>query len=338
MKALVLRGPGDFAYEERPDPERKPGTALLKIEAVSICGSDLHAVAGRMPLFSFPRVIGHEIAGTVVEIDANDRDIVPGDKVCVMPCIFCGTCIACRKGKTNCCASLKLYGVQVDGGLQERLVLPVDALAKAPPGASFEEISLVEPLTIGAHAISRVGIYPDDRFLVLGAGPIGVSVALLARAMGARPALADISPARAGFVFREFGFDVFDPLAPDYRDRLSAFTGGDMFHVVADTTANKESMDSCHTLIGNGGSILFVGMHKGRLEVDEAAFHMREPTLAVTRNSTPADFALVLDLWRGGKLEPRRLLTDVVPFERAAPEIVAWATGREHAFKGVVRF
>lgn len=124
MKALVLDRANTFRYEERPIPQCLPGQLLVRMEAVCICGSDLHAIRGDQPLFSFPRVIGHEAAGRVAEVGEGVRGFSVGDQVCLMPCIPCGTCRACQRGRTNACARLNLYGVHQDGGLQEYLAAP----------------------------------------------------------------------------------------------------------------------------------------------------------------------------------------------------------------------
>ena len=338
MQALVLDKPHSFRYEGRPMPVPRRGEVLLRVDAVAVCGSDIHAINGAMSLFSFPRVLGHEIAATIVESN-HCSSFRPGEKVCVMPTIFCGKCIACRQGKTNCCASLKLYGVQVDGGLQEYMAVPGEKLLRAPQGKDDDvvSLSLVEPLAIGEHAISRVAIAPGERVLVLGAGPIGVCCALMAQARGAQVILVDVNAERAGFVTTRFGFPILNPLADDYAHAINERTDGELFHAVLDTTANKRSMDNAHTLIGNGGRIVFVGIHKGMLEIDETAFHMKEPLLTVTRNSTARDFECVLRLWEEEVVNPCALATNEVSFVDAIDVLPAWASGKEHLFKGIVR-
>lgn len=320
-------------------PVRGQGEAMLRVEAVSICGSDIHAVAGRMPLFSFPRIIGHEIAATVLEVDAgNAQGLQVGDLIVVMPGIFCGTCIACRKGKTNCCKTLRLYGVQVDGGLQRYISIPAEKLVKPPKGAKREEAALVEPLSIGAHVLSRISVDAGDRALVLGAGPIGVCCALMAQVRGAKPVLADVSAVRAAQVMDRFGFEVLNPQDFGYSDRIEYLTDGDLFHIVIDTTANKMSMESAYRLLGQGGQMVLVGVLNDDLTINEASFHMKEPLLAATRNSTVGDFAEVLALWEEGRICPSDLMTATTTFDKAANDILAWTSAKDAIFKGVVLF
>ncbi len=337
MNALVLNGAFDFSYERRAMPVRKPGEVLVKVRAVGICGSDVAAVRGGQPLFRFPRVIGHEVCAEVLEADAGSG-FVSGDLACLMPCIPCRTCIACRKGKPNCCASLRLYGVQEDGGLQEYLSLPAGYFLNISIDADPKSAAVIEPLTIGAHAVAKLPLQKGDRVLVLGAGPIGVTCALAAASRGACVLLAELLPERRSFVQNTFGYKTVDPLSPSYRDDLSAFTQGEGFHGVVDTTANKGSMENAFRFLGHGGHVVFVGMVKGTLEIDEAAFHMYEPTLSVTRNSTRADYERVLSLWRGGQLDPGALVTHITPFHRAGLDIIDWVEAGGAVFKGVVVF
>ena len=204
MKALVLDRANTFRYEERPIPQCLPGQLLVRMEAVCICGSDLHAIRGDQPLFSFPRVIGHEAAGRVAEVGEGVRGFSVGEQVCLMPCIPCGTCRACQSGRTNACARLNLYGVHQDGGLQEYLAAPAQNWLKTDRPAPAQEIAMLEPLTIGAHAAAKLELAPGDRVLVTGAGPIGISCALNAQTYGARVLLSDTNPGRRAFAAERF--------------------------------------------------------------------------------------------------------------------------------------
>jgi len=338
MKALVLDGADRFRYEERPRPGCPADHVLVRVDAVCICGSDIHAIRGDQPLFSFPRVIGHEVAGTVEEVGEQAQGFAPGDRVCLMPCIPCGTCRACRAGRTNACKKLRLYGVHEDGGLQEYLAAPAENWLKVPADAPAEEISMLEPLTIGAHGVAKLALRPGERVLIIGAGPIGVSCAVNARTYGAEAVLADTSPVRRKMVRERFGLEVLDPLRPDYQAEVEKRTEGELFDAVVDTTAAKVSMENAWRWVGQGGRVLFVGICGGTLEIDGLAFHMKEPSLFVTRNSTRQDFERVLAYWRMGALEPGRFVTHTVPFDRAADEVVRWTDPAAGVFKGVIRF
>ena len=338
MRALVLNGPYDFSYEDRPDPVCPPDHVVVRVEAVCICGSDIHAIQGHQPLFTFPRVIGHEVAGTVYKRGRDVTDLAVGDRVCLMPCIPCGTCRACRKGRTNACSSLELYGVHRDGGLQEYLAAPAVNWLKIPGIPKAEAVSMLEPLTIGAHAVAKLDLQPGDRVLVVGAGPIGMSCAVNARTYGAQVVLADSNPQRRAFCQDTFRLPALDPFRPDYLQTLRQITDGDLFDGVVDTTAAKASMETDWKWICQGGRIVFVGICSGTLEVDGLSFHMREPGLMVTRNSTRRDFERVLEYWRLGFLDPEQFITHTVPFDQAAQALGQWIKPETGVFKGVVQF
>ena len=338
MKALILDKAKEFHYEERLYPRCGEGTVTVRMDAVCICGSDVHAILGRQPLFSFPRVIGHEAAGTVVEAGQGVSDLKEGDQVCLMPCISCKKCRACEKGQTNACKSLELYGVHRDGSLQEYLNAPAENWIKISVDARPEEIAMLEPLTIGCHAAAKLGLKPGDRVLVMGAGPIGVSCALNAKTYGAEVILADISAQRRRFVSEQFELDVLDPVSYDYNSTIQRITEGQLFDAVVDTTAVKSVMENDWRQITQGGKLVFAGICKGVLEIPGEEFHMKEPSVFVTRNSTKADFERVIDFWKQGILSPGDFITHRTSFEEAGTELLKWTAQGADVFKGVVRF
>ena len=170
MRTIVLSQPGSFSMTETPCPRSAdPGEALLRVRRIGICGTDLHAFRGRQPFFSYPRILGHELGVEVLEVGANERGIAAGDRCAVEPYLYCGHCVACRRGKTNCCVDLKCLGVHVDGGMRETIVLPVDRLHKSAT-LSLDQLALVETLGIGAHAVDRAELVPGEWALVVGRG------------------------------------------------------------------------------------------------------------------------------------------------------------------------
>lgn len=338
MKALVLDKANSFRYEEREYPECEMDSVTVHIEAVCICGSDVHAILGHQPLFSFPRVIGHEVSGTVVETGEKVQSLKKGDRVCLLPCIPCGKCRACKKGKTNTCKNLQLYGVHTDGGLQEYLNAPADSFMKVPETMSAEEAAMLEPLAIGNHAVAKLSLSTEDIVLVEGAGPIGVSCALNVKTYGAEVILTDVSQERRRFVKEQFGLEVLDPVAYDYNDTVRRITQGRLFDAVIDTTAVKSVMENDWRYIAYGGAIVFVGICQGVLELPGIEFHMKEPSLFVTRNSTKADFQRIIDFIEKGEIIPRAFITHTVSFEEAKTRLPEWVKPENGTFKGVVRF
>jgi threonine dehydrogenase-like Zn-dependent dehydrogenase len=197
MKALVCIKPGEFEYREMDAPLARPGESIIKIRRIGICGTDLHAYEGTQPYFEYPRILGHELAGDLVDLDKAPGFAV-GDAVTIIPYFNCGHCIACRIGKTNCCVSLKVGGVHVDGGMVEYLAVPSSSLVHNE-GLDHDQLALVEPLAIGAHAVRRAAVQQDEFVLVIGAGPIGLGVMESARIAGGQVIAMDINEGRLDF-------------------------------------------------------------------------------------------------------------------------------------------
>lgn len=338
MRALILRQPREFTYENRPYPKCEGNDVVVKIDAVCICGSDVHAIKGDKSSFAYPLAIGHEVAGTIAETGPAVSDLHVGDRVCLMPCISCGTCLACRRGRSNSCKTLQLYGVHRDGGMQEYLATPAQYWLRIPFDARPEEISMIEPLTIGAHAVSKLNLIQGERVLIIGAGPIGMSCAVNAQTYGAQVVLAETNESRIEFGRRRFPFRIVSPLSEHYEQDLLDLTHGDLFDAVVDTTAVKTSMENAWRYLGQGGRLVFVGICNQTLEIDGRPFHMKEPALYTTRNSVRTDYERVIQQWKEKKIAPSMFITHTESFEKAADALTEWVHHPELVFKGVIRF
>jgi L-rhamnose mutarotase len=179
MKSLVLQQPGVLAWTDAPEPVPSNGEALVRVRRCGVCGTDIHALAGKQPFFSYPRRLGHELCVEVVSAPA-DSVLRAGDLCAVEAYYFCGTCPACRTGKTNCCKLLKVLGVHIDGGHAPLMAVPADKLHRATK-LSPEQIALVEPLVIGAHGVERAAPKAGEPTVIIGIGPIGLAAAILPR-------------------------------------------------------------------------------------------------------------------------------------------------------------
>lgn len=308
MIAISLKEPGALERTRVADTGDLPdGYTRVRVHRVGICGTDWHAYAGRQPFFEYPRILGHELGVEVIE-SAGPAHVEPGDRCAVEPYLNCGTCIACRRGQGNCCENLRVLGVHVDGGLRERFILPTDKLHRANDLA-YEQLALVETLGIGCHAAQRSAATPDDNVLVLGAGPIGLSILPFLRQVGCRTLVADIAGDRLAMCRRVAGIDetlnATDDLEPQLRDRLA----GDLPTVILDATGNRGSMQSTFNLIAPGGRIVFVGLLRGDIAFDDPNFHKRQITLASSRNALPDGFARIIGLLRSGQIDVRSWIT-----------------------------
>jgi 2-desacetyl-2-hydroxyethyl bacteriochlorophyllide A dehydrogenase len=297
-----------------------PGEALVRVHRVGVCGTDFHAYAGTQPIITCPRVLGHEIACEVVHAPPNDRGISAGDRCAIEPYIACGRCRACRAKRPNCCERLQVLGVHVDGAMQTFLAVPLELLHKSDV-LSLDQLALVETLGIGAHAVARSGVAEGDDVLVIGAGPIGLSVFQFARAAGAAVRLVDKSAARRAFA-EQFGAEV-----------LGA-TDGRLADVVFDATGSAASMSASLHQVAPAGRLTFVGICKDPVALDDPIFHTREVTLYATRNSC-RQFPRIIRMIEEGRIDTSPWITDRVRLSDV-PRVFAELRQRPHCIKAIV--
>ena len=308
MLQIVLDKPGRFSAIDGPTPKPAPGEALVRVHRIGVCGTDLHAFAGRQPFFSYPRILGHELGVEVLDPGSDPHGLKPGDRCSVEPYLNCGRCSACRRGKPNCCAELKVLGVHADGGMRPVLNVPARKLHKSDR-LTYDQLALVETLVIGAHAVERADVRADDFVLVIGAGPIGLSVVQFVQARGARLVVMDVSEARLDFCRRQLGVAEVLVAGPDAAPRLRALGGGDLPTVVLDATGNPKSMASTFDLPAPGGRIVFVGLFQGEVTFNDPNFHRRELSLFASRNALPGTFRDIISLIEAGRINTTPWIT-----------------------------
>ena len=335
MKAIVCDKPFSLSLVERPAPVRGDGEALIRVRRVGLCGTDYHIYAGRQPFLEYPRVIGHELAGEIVEAPEGSG-LEPGQVVTINPYLPCGTCVACRRGKPNCCAKIRVLGVHIDGGMCEFVSVPVEAVV--PVGSlSLDQAAMVEFLAIGLHAVRRGAVAPGQRVLVVGAGPIGVGAALFARLVGAEVLLIDTSAARLDRA-RDLGITDVLPVDDALAGALSARTGGEFFDCVFDATGNIGAMCRGLDFVAHGGAYVLVSVVKEELRFPDPEFHKRETSLLASRNATRADFEEVIARIADGSIPTGKLHTqslDAPDLPRRLPELAA---SPDAVLKAIVAF
>jgi len=337
MKTILLTQPGQFALTETPPPKPQDGQALVRVRRVGICGTDLHAFRGRQPFFTYPRILGHELGVEVVDVPPNDRGLRPGDRCVVEPYLNCGHCIACRGGKTNCCANLRVLGVHLDGGMREYLPVPVEKLHKSER-LSLEQLALVETLAIGYHAVGRARPEPEETVAVVGVGPIGLGVIQFALLAGARVIALDVSPRRLEFCRRAFGLEHVLDARENPLDALKTLTEGDLPTLVFDATGNPKAMERSLFYAANGGRVVFVGLVEANITFPDPEFHRRELTLYATRNATAHDFRRVLELLESGRVDSTTWITHRVDADTMIPAFPTWLEPESGTVKAIVAF
>ena len=323
MRQITLEQPGRFIATNGPAPEPAPGEALVRVHRIGVCGTDLHAFAGNQPFFTYPRILGHELGVEVLDPGSEQLGLKAGDRCSVEPYIDCGQCIACRRGKPNCCTTLRVLGVHVDGGMRPVLAVPARKLHRSAT-LTYDQLALVETLGIGAHAVERADIAPDDFVLVIGAGPIGLSVAQFVQVRGATLAVMDVSAPRLEFCRRQLGVTRTLDAGPGAEEELRAMGGGDLPTVILDATGNPASMAGTFKLCASGGRIVFVGLFQGEVSFNDPNFHRRELTLLSSRNARPTNFRDIIALIEAGRMDTTPWIShrfDLADTPRRFPEI-----------------
>jgi 2-desacetyl-2-hydroxyethyl bacteriochlorophyllide A dehydrogenase len=333
MRAVLCRNPGELEIVQYPLPERKPGEALVRIRRIGVCGTDMHIYQGNQPYFTYPRVMGHELSGEIVEAETGSA-LKAGDPVYIVPYLHCGHCIACRAGKTNCCTSLKVLGVHIDGGMCEYLSLPETHLFKAE-GITLDEAAMVEFLAIGAHAVARARVN-GGRALVVGAGPIGVGVAIFAGLNGAEVTVLDGREDRLAFASRLDGVQHTVRLGENDVERMKANTAGEFYDAVFDCTGSPKAMERGFGFVAHGGTYVLVSIVQGMISFSDPEFHKRETTLLSSRNATLADFATVMAAMRGGLVPTRAIKTHSAPLWEVANRMPEWIGPEAGTVKAVL--
>jgi len=336
LRAIVCEKPFDLRMDSRTDPPRNPGEVLIRIRRVGLCGTDYHIYAGMHPYLEYPRVIGHELAGEVVEA-ASLSAFRPGQLVTVNPYLSCGKCIACRKERQNCCASLRVLGVHTDGGMCDFLAVPEHSVVDAT-GLSFDQAAMVEFLSIGAHAVRRASLRNTDGVLVVGAGPIGIAVALFARFAGAAVTLMDISRSRLDYARTRLDQQSIVGVSESAKRELSEITHGEMFDCVFDATGSITAMRAGLDYVAHGGKYVLVSVVKDELSFPDPEFHKRETTLLASRNALREDFEQVIQHIERGRIATQALHTHSFPATDAQQRIPELFAEKASVLKAIVTF
>ncbi|RDL49506.1 L-galactonate-5-dehydrogenase [Ensifer sp. M14] len=336
MKAVLCPQPGRLEIVERASvPAPSAGWVRVAVSHVGICGTDYHIFAGKHPFLEYPRVMGHEISATVLA-NGPETTIAPGTPVVVNPYLSCGACVACRRGKPNCCTAIKVLGVHTDGAFCEEILIPEGNLYPAID-LTPEAAATVEFLAIGAHAVRRAAAPSGNRALVIGAGPIGLGTAIFSRIAGHAVTLMDTSAERLAFATDRLGFG--PGILADARsgERVAEATDDDGFDVVFDATGHGGSMEAAFGHVAHGGTLVFVSVVKDDIRFSDPEFHKREMTLIGSRNATREDFDHVVNAIRQGLVPVETLITHRTTMEAMVEDLPRWANEKSGLVKAIVR-
>ncbi len=335
MKTLVCEEPHVFQWKDTQKPIPNDRETLVRIRQVGICGTDLHAFNGKQPFFSYPRVLGHELAGIVEETVGDPHGLKAGDPVVIIPYLECGECIACTNGKTNCCTNIRVIGVHQDGGMREWITIPTDHLIKTS-SLSWEEMALVECLSIGAHAVRRAAIQKGEFVLVVGAGPIGLGAIQFAGVEGANVIAMDVNDARLDYCKNDLGVEFTVNALNQPEEQLLEITNGAFPTVVMDATGNPQAMRKSLDYLAHGGHLVYIGLFMGDISLSDPEFHKRETTLLSSRNATKADFEHVIVSLEQKRVKSSCLVTHQTPFENILEHFNDWLDPNSGVIKAMV--
>lgn len=309
MKALCVQSPNNIVIEERPMPSIKsPNEVLIKVKAGGICGSDVHIYHGTSSVATYPRVIGHEIVGEIVETGNAVTGFAVGDRVIMDPVISCGTCYQCRVGRSNVCGKLQVRSVHVDGGYQEYIVMPQESIYHIPANLSWEEAVMIEPFTIAEQVCSRAELSKDDVVFIMGAGPVGLSILKRVKLSGATCFISDIMDIRLDFA-RQYGADaVINAKKADVGEEILKLTNGIGATVVIDAVCSIRSLEQALTYVCSAGRIITLGFSKEPSAINQLSITAREIDVRGSRLHNHK-FPVVIDYFTSGKLQVKDMIT-----------------------------
>lgn len=334
MLTVICNEPGSLTAIERDKPLRKTGEVLIRVKRVGVCGTDLHIFTGNQPYLEYPRVMGHEFSGVVEDADSNS-ELAVGDVVYVMPYLSCGTCIACRQGKTNCCTRIQVLGVHCDGAFTEYLSIPQAFVHKAV-GVSLDQAAMIEFLSIGAHAVRRSNVQADKRVLVVGTGPIGMAAAIFARLRGAKVTVLDTREDRLTFCTQHLNIHAAVQIGEGDKQALADLTEGDFFDVVFDATGNARAMERGFEFIAHGGTYVMISVVRDSITFSDPEFHKREATLMGSRNATKEDFHYVEECLRNGLIPDAALNTHRLTLKDVAESFTTLLDPKQGVVKAII--
>lgn len=338
MLAVQFKAPKELLLIDLPEPESPgPGDALVQVHNVGVCGTDISGYLGRMPFFSYPRIPGHELGVEVLAVGAGVENVRAGDRCCVEPYINDPASFASQRGRSNCCNALQVLGVHRDGGMRARFVLPARKLHRGG-NLSWEQLALVETLAIGCHAVQRANPSEGESVLIIGAGPIGLSVLEFVKLARAKPIMLDVNPHRLKFCTERMGVKntIQYTGAGEEINALKEFTGGELPSFVIDATGVSESMSHCLNYAAHGGTVVYVGITTQEVHFGHPLMHTRELTLMASRNALPADFGKIVGWIESGAIDTKPWITHRLALEETPARFEELTKPESQVIKAII--
>lgn len=320
MKALSLTGVGEARVVDVPEPVKPSGDLLLKVEMVGLCGSDLNSYRGKNPLVTYPRVLGHEIAATILE---GTSELPSGTRVSVSPYTSCGACPSCHRGRENACRNNQTFGVQRDGAVTERIVVPASKVY--PSILPLKSLCLVEPLTVGVHAVARGRVTAADTVAIFGCGGVGLGAIAGSAFRGARTIAIDLDDDKLEIARLAGATDLINSGKDDVRERLRELTSGDGPDVMIEAIGLVETFQLAVEEVAFTGRVVYIGYAKEPVAYETRLFVQKELDILGSRNALPEDFREVMAMLDGGRFPVDKAVTVILPLAEAPSYLERWS-------------
>lgn len=292
-----------------------PGQVRIRVSHCGICGTDLHIFHGKMDhRVKMPQIIGHEMSGTLDAVGPDIDAWTVGDRVTVRPLDHCGNCPACKAGHSHICMNLKFIGIDSPGAMQALWTVPAHTLHRLPEHLSFEQSALIEPIAVACHDVRMGELKAGENAVVLGGGPIGLLLALVAKTSGANVLISEINPARIELA-KKLGLDAVDPTTVDLAAMVTERTGGAGADVVFEVAGAQPTVDMMTKLPRTRGRIVMVAIHAQPRPVDLFRFFWRELRLIGARVYEPQDFDRAIQLAASGLMPLDPVISKIVPLD-----------------------
>jgi L-iditol 2-dehydrogenase len=317
MKQAVMTAPGQIKFQDVPRPSLAANQILMQTRRIGVCGSDIHVFHGLHPYTSYPVVQGHEVSGVIVEVGQAVHDLQVGDRITFMPQVTCGVCYPCQHGMYHICESLKVMGFQTGGAAQDYFALDADKVLKVPDRISLDEAAMIEPVSVGVHAIRRAGGAEGKQVLVLGAGTIGNLTAQVAKASGAAAVMiTDISPYKLDKA-RQCGIDyVINAQVENLGEAILRDFGPSKADLILECVGAQATIEQAVENARKGTTIVVVGVFGEKPRVDVGLIQDRELSLVGTLMYQQVDYENAIELLNTGRMNLGPLITNHFPFDR----------------------
>jgi threonine dehydrogenase-like Zn-dependent dehydrogenase len=339
MKALFLTEVGKSEIREIEKPTPNAGEVLLEVGMVGFCGGDMNGFKGLFPLQEYPNILGHEVGATIVEVGQDvPPDLTIGTKVTIYPYLACGTCVACRKGRPNACKTNKTMGVRRPGAMTKFITVPWEDIFVSK-GLTLRELALVEPLTVGFHAVSRGRVDEKDVVAVMGCGIVGLGAVASAADRNATVIAIDLDDSKLEIAKKIGAQHVVNPLKVDLHQALQELTGGDGPNVIIEAVGSPTTYRSAVEEVAFLGRVVCIGYAKSPVEFNTSLFVQKEIEILGSRNCVGrVDFPEVISYLEAGKFPVDAVISKVISIDEAPETLRSWAANPQGIIKIMIDF